>query len=75
MSLIKERIRKLKNKFLAKYYSYIIKLSYFSNLPILKNFLIQNLSTGYKSKNIIWYLDYKRSEAEIKFFQEKKPKV
>ena len=72
MSLIKERIRKLKNKFLAKYYSYIIKLSYFSNLPILKNFLIQNLSTGYKSKNIIWYLDYKRSEAEIKFFQEKK---
>ena len=75
MTLIKERIEKLRNKFLAKYYSYIIKLSYFSNLPILKNFLIQNLSTGNKSKNIIWYLDYKRSEAEIKFLKKKKFKL
>lgn len=75
MTLIKEQIKKLKNKFLAKYYSYIIKLSYFSNLPILKNFLIQNLSTGNKSKNIIWYLDYKRSEAEIKFLKKKKFKL
>lgn len=75
MSLIKERIKKIKDKFVAKYYSYIIKLSYFSNLPILKNFLIKNLTTRNKSKNIIWYLDYKRSEAEIKFLQKKKFKL
>ena len=59
------------NKIKARYYSYLIKLSFTFKLSILKNFLVKNLK--YKDKkNILWYLDYKRSPAEINFFLKKK---
>lgn len=62
--------RILVNKLKARYYNCIIKISFYFKLPILENFLLRNIK--YKNKkNILWYLDYKRSPAEINFFLEK----
>jgi hypothetical protein len=62
----------IKKNILARYYSYIIKSSYFFNLPILKKFLIKNLIIKKKNSYIVWYLDHKRSKAEVDFLCKKK---
>ena len=62
---------KLGKKLFAKYYSYIIKLSFSFSLPILKKFLIKSLIVREKDKNVIWYLDHKRSLSEVEFLNKK----
>ena len=65
------KLNNISRKFKARFYKYIIVLSYLFSVPILKFFLIENIHIKNKNFKTIWYLDYKRSTQEIEFLIKK----
>ncbi len=71
-ALITVKIKKFINKFIVRFYKYIIVFSYLFKIPFLKFYLVRNIYIIDKSKENIWYLDYKRSTQEIDFLKTNK---